>query len=448
MEETTAKNIDKERQENKMNRLGRWASKHPEKFYFVIERLLEKKTRENYKEFARLLDNLANDRPPEQGWTGYSRIMTRSPRGFARYLRIYLVDLGFFEIIDRAGLDRKRVDELIKKRAEIAYMVGTPADTITSPKDHISNKLWGGKMKPGYITPVVTMTEKGQKFGAVCQYVRYTDEKNNAQIDVTFVKYEEAERAVCDAVASLTQAAPLPVMITSLQIYRAITRNPHARLSAKAAKEIEEAMLNIGRGEVTIITAPSGDEKLWKDGAGDKLKPEKKRYANVKAKYYGRVILFSASTSGEFGGTLDRWTIHERPVLYNYAHDKNQVASTPIVALPESKNQKQAKRRGKDIQTLYSVITRRIDTMKKAKSTSRNMTWESLYELDGVYSKENQTENAIRLKKGRTRGKVIKIIDECKASGLITGYIYNVHDNIHMKRKGKTWEFYALEIIP
>jgi hypothetical protein len=448
MDETTARNIDKERQENKMNRLGRWAAKNPEKFYFVIERLLEKKTRENYKEFARLLDNLANDRPPEQGWTGYSRIMTRSPRGFARYLRIYLVDLGFFEIIDRAKLDRKRINELIQKRAEIVYMTGTPAEVIYSPKDKVSNELWGDSMKIGLAKPVVTGIRKGKKYGAVCQYVRYTDPEHKTQVSMTVFNHEEYERVVSDAVISLVQGVALPVTITNLQIYRAVTRDPHARLSAKASKEIEKTMLNLRRGEMTIITDPSGDEDLWKRGTGGKLEPEKKLYANVKSKYFGSLVLCSASSSGEFGGTLDRWKIYEAPVLYCYAHDKNQVASAPIAALPESKDQKQAKRRGKDIQTLYSVITRRIDTMKKAKSTSRNMTWESLYELDGVYSKENQTENALKLKKSRTRGKVIKILDECKASGLIAGYTYNAHDNIHMKKKGKRWEYYAIEIIP
>lgn len=447
MDEATKKRIDRERQENKMNRLGRWAAKNPEKFYFVVERILEKKTRENYREFAKLLDNLANDRPTEQGWSGYSRIMTRSPRGFARYLRIYLVDLGFFEIVDKAKLSRERIDELIKKRAEIVYMTGTPAETIYSPKDKVSNELWGDLMKPGLAKPVVTGTRKGQKHGAVCQYVRYTDSEHKTQIDVTVFHHEEYERAVCDAVVSLVQGVILPVIITSLQIYRVITRNPHARMSAKAAKEIEKAMLNLRRGEITIITDPSGDKELWERGTGGKLKPERKWYANVKPKYFGSLVLCSASSSGEFGGTLDRWKIYEAPVLYCYAHDKNQVASTPISTLPAGKDQRQVKRRGKDVQELYSHITRRIDTMKKAKSTSYDITWESLYKLDGVYN-GTEDEAVLKKRKARTRAKVIKILDECKDGGVMAGYTYNEHDNVHMKKKGRVWEYHSIGIIP
>lgn len=425
--------------------LTRWAKKHPDRFIDHVRNAIANVTKKEYRKYASEIKTTGKRLQGEDGkeFREHSKHLTVNASGLTVYLTLKMKDLGYFEIAEAAGIDPEKIRLQIQARANIMYIKDIGANTLYSPKDAVSNKIFGG-MEPGTVAPVVTIpTKKGNDYGAVLKLVQYKDEKSGTQIDIHYTKYEEYERAVCDAVASFVAEHGTPITISSEQIYRFITKNPKARLTLAAAKDIETAMINCGRGEVTIITDPAGDKELWNMGAGSDLEPEKKRY-NVSSKYYGRMITFTAECSGEFDGALDRWTIYKAPILYDYAHDKKQIASTKIVEIEQPKAGKTRERTSKDTQSIDSYITRRIATMQKNPKQKRVILWENIYEIDGVY-KSSTNPRTITNKQGRTRTKTIKILDKCVDRGMIKGYAYK--DKEHMKLVGKNRQYYAIGIV-
>lgn len=434
---------DMEYQTRRIAVLTKWAKKHPDRFMNHVRQAIADVTKKEFRQYASEIKATGKRLRGGEGkdFREHGKNLTVNASGLTVYLTLKIKDLGYFTIAEAAGIDTDKIKTHIRARANIMYIKDMGADVLYSPKDAVSNKIFGG-MEPGTVAPVVTIpTKKGNDYGAVLKLVQYKDEKSGTQIDIQYTKYEEYERAVCDAVASYVAEHGTPITITSEQIYRFTSQNPKARLTLQAAKDIETAMINCGRGEVTIITDPAGDAELWKMGAGSDLEPEKKRY-NVASKYYGRMITFSAECSGDFGGALDRWTIFEAPILYNYAQDKKQIASTKVAEVEPPKAGKARARTSKDTQSIESYITRRIDTMKKNPEQSRNILWENIYEIDGATT--GKTTQAIRVKQSRSRAKTIKILDKCVDRGLIKEYAYK--DKEHMKLVGKNRQYYAIGI--
>ena len=423
----------------RMDVLTRYAKKHPDKFFNHVNRVIARVTKKEFRQYASKIKAIGEQLTGEDGkyFREHGKSLTANANGIAAYLKLKIEHMEYFAIAEAAGIEPSKIKTLIQVRADIMYIKGGETKKIYSPKDAVSNKIFGG-MKPNTIAPITTIPNpKGKDYGAVLKFVQYKDE--GTQIDIHYTVYEEYERAVYDAVASIVKEYGVPTIITSEQIYRLTTQNPKARLTAQAAKDIETAMINCGRGEVTIVTDPAGDAELWKKAKDYDLEPEQKRY-NVSSKYYGRMITFSAASSGDFGGTLDRWTIFEIPILYNYAHDKRQIAETPI---EQPKTDRSRARTSKDTQSMESYITRRIDTMKKDKKMRRDILWENLYKIDGATT--GKTTQAIRVKQSRTRAKAVKILDKCVDRGLIKGYTYK--DNEHMKLVGKNRQYHSIGIV-
>ena len=412
------------------------AKENPKAFLAHVQRVLTRHNKKGFLKFKKQIDLLMDALPEEEGWVEYSERLKRSTSGALTYLRSVLGAKDYYVVAYRAGIGKEIIDKIALQRAEEIYPKNNSTDKIYSPKDKVSTTIWNG-LTPNTITPIRTLSKDNQEYGAVLQFMRYMDTQSNTQIDIAYTKYEDYERQVCDAVVSLVYASGVPVLLTSEQIYRVTCQNPKAKLTEKAARDIQEAMLNCGRGEVTIVTDPSGDKKLWEAGSNGKLKPERKKY-KVSPKYYGRIITFSASGSGEFNGILDRWKIYEVPILYSYAHDKNQVATTPIKQITTKVN------RSKETQSILGYIGRRIDTMKKSPKQKRTILWDNIYKIDGV---EGGSDNpkTIETKKRRTRSKTIKILDEFVEKGIITGYTYKNKEN--KKLKGKVLQYHSIGII-
>jgi hypothetical protein len=444
--ENKDKTSEEGKREKRLNRLAGWATKHPEGFYSHVEKKITNVTKKDFNNFAKQVEEMAEKKKGQgQGWESYSKLLTRNAKGFKTFLRITAHDMDFYEIAERAGLTKHRITRIIDRWANIVYLLGTPAETLYSPKDKVSNALWDGEIKPNTIVPIRTMTDRsGNKYGVVVSYVNgkltYFNKETNTALEIAG-NIGDYERQVQDAIASLWAYYDPEgsLIVSSLQIYRTITQNPKAKLTKKAAKAIETAMLNCKRGEITIITDPIGDQELWDRATQGKLKPEKKRY-NVAPKYFGSILIFEAAASGEFGGILDRWEIFKPPLLYRYSSDKKQVASTPIIAIQPKLN------RSKDTVSIMGYLTRRIDTMKKNPKASRFILWANVYEIDGV-TRGSDNPSTIQVKQSKTRAKTLKLLEECKEKGLIKGYEHEKKDGTHMKKNGRHWVYHAVEIL-
>ena len=443
-EEAAIARLDRamEIQGRRIIRLSTIAKLNPKVFITHIQRVLMRTRKAEYQGYVKQIQTIAQSLKKDKMWQEHKRQLQNTAEGAAIYLKLKLSDRDYYVIADAAGISKGIIDRLIDQRANSLYPSTKAADIFYSPKDKVSNDLWAGGIPFGMLTPIKTFKDaKNNLYGVVAMLK--DAEGNNATARIKSPEaYTDDDRQVHDAIASLWESPT--AVISSEQIYRAICKNPKAKLTTQSAREIETSMFKCRRGELTIVTDPAGGKEIWEKGAQGKLKPEKKIF-NVANNYNGLLIPFDSWSSGEFhdehGAIRDRWQVFRPPVLYDYGHDKKQIAATPIQGISRKVN------RSKSTRSLMGYLDRQIDTMKKttAKVFSRNITWEALYKVDGVYDGDTKPQT-IKAKQSKTRTKVIKLLDERVAAGLIKGYTYNKHDGEHMKKVGRNWAYHSIGI--
>ena len=249
-------------------------------------------------------------------------------------------------------------------------------------------------------------------------------------------------------------------IFSNAALWRIITQNPDAKLNDSNRLKIVKSMFHIGNFLISIVTDYSKKADVWADFNSDStqrpFKSERKFYKKLQSIYGGRLLEFRwiAERSITITRTVDGQEIIERkdipeiwqfiapPILYQYAADKEQVASIAMTLLKTSDKieNKPALKRGTHTDELANFLAREIDTMKKKPNYSKIIILDRIYSIDGI-DEVQQDKNDLKKKKKRTRDKLEKILLRLKENGLIQGHKF------HKKVIGKATTFYSVEIL-
>ena len=327
--------------------------------------------------------------------------------------------------------------------------------TYFSPKDKVSNMTWNNTIQCNEERPVVTV-KKSEDFGCI---VRLNYEKIFADERViTGANFSDFDRTLYDAVVTLMVAGNN--IFSNAALWRIITQNPDAKLTDSVRLKIAKSMFHIGNSLISIVTDYSKKADVWADFNSDStqrpFKSERKFYKKLQTIYGGRLLEFRwiAERSITITRTVDGQKIIERkdipeiwqfiapPILYQYAADKEQVASIAMNLLNTSDktDNKPALKRGTHTDELANFLAREIDTMKKSPTYSKIIILDRIYSIDGIDDVQ-QDKNDLKKKKKRTRDKLEKILSRFKENGLIQGHKF------HKKVIGKATTFYSVEIL-
>ena len=345
------------------------------------------------------------------------------------------------------------VDEEAEKLIQSSAFV-SPI-TLYSPKDKVSNMTWNNTIQCDEDRPVVTV-KKSEDFGCI---VRLNYDKIFADEHViTGANFSDFDRALYDAVVTLMVAGNN--IFSNTALWRVITQKSDAKLTDSTRLKIVKSMFHIGNFLISIVTDYSKKADVWADFNSDStqrpFKSERKFYKKLQSIYGGRLLEFRwiAERSITITRTVDGQEIIERkdipeiwqfiapPILYQYAADKEQVASIAMTLLNTSDktDNKPALRRGSHTNELANFLTREIDTMKKSPTYSKIIILDRIYSIDGIDEVQNDA-NSLKQKKKYTRGKIDKILTRFKTNGMIKGYLF------HKKVIGKATTFYSVEIL-
>ena len=111
------------------------------------------------------------------------------------------------------------------------------------------------------------------------------------------------------------------------------------------------------------------------------------------------------------GQELDGYSVIEEPILYRYAKQVGQLSTIDRKLLDVPVNNTEVNI------ILKNDLLERIDTMKKRKDFSRNISFDTLYKLAGVGEDRKERE--------RIRTAVEKMLNAWKKDGFISGYAMN-----------------------
>ena len=342
-------------------------------------------------------------------------------------------------------------DESIAKEKDILA-----PDTLFSPKDKVSNRTWDNQLPIGENTGIITAHKIGDS-GCIVQ-LDYEKIINSDDV-ITGAQLSHFDRCVYDAVVTLHVAGN--DIFSTTNIWRIISQNSKSELTPVMRQKIIRSMFHISRFWMSIVTDDSEKSDTWDSLNQDKIfKPERKIYKNLQTVYTGRLLDFRVigritfDVSYSFDGKeyhekeefAEVWKLGFPPILYQYAHAKNQVSAVPIKYLDTSKktNKKTALKRGNRTDELANFLSREIDTMQKTAKRkqpySRIILLDRIYKIDGIENIE-QTTNNLKIKKKTTRNKLIKILNRFEENGMIQGHQF------HKKIKGKVSYFHSFEIF-
>ena len=328
-------------------------------------------------------------------------------------------------------------------------------ETYYSPKDKVSNLIWNNKFNCDEDRPVITI-RKSEEFGCIV-WLNYDRIFADEHV-ITGANFSSFDRALYDAVVTLIVAGNN--IFNNTALWRVITQNPDAKLTDSTRLKIAKSMFHIGNFLISIVTDYSKKADVWayfnSDSTQRPFKSERKFYKKLQAIYGGRLLEFRwiAERSITITHTVDGKEIIERkdipeiwqfiapPILYQYAADKEQVASIAINLLNTSDKtaKKPALKRGTHTDELANFFAREIDTMKKNSSYSKIIVLNRIYSIDGIDEVQTDT-NSVSKKKKRTRDKINIILSRFKENGLIQGHKF------HKKVIGKALSFYSVEIL-
>ena len=342
-------------------------------------------------------------------------------------------------------------DESIAKEKDILA-----PETLFSPKDKVSNRTWDNKLPIGQNTGIITAHKMGDT-GCIVQ-LDYEKIINSDDV-ITGAQLSHFDRCVYDAVVTLHVVGN--DIFSTTNIWHIISQNSKSELTPVMRQKIIKSMFHISRFWMSIVTDDSEKSDTWDSLNQDKVfKPERKIYKNLQTVYTGRLLDFRVigritfDVSYSFDGNeyhekeefAEVWKLGFPPILYQYAHAKNQVSAVPIKYLDTSKkpDKKIAIKRGDRTDELANFLAREIDTMKKTAKRkqpySHIILLERIYKIDGIEDIE-QTTNNLKIKKKTTRDKLEKILRRFHENDMIKGHSF------HKKVKGKSLYFHSVEIF-
>lgn len=291
-------------------------------------------------------------------------------------------------------------------------------DQFLTPKDKVSNKLFEGAIAPLVETTVNQGGYSSKKDISTLVTLNYDDlaavELVNRPKGLTAY-----DREVADAIISLYVVGNNEV-VTDQMIYRVITGNPDARLTAQA-QEVVQQSVKVLRG--TIVNLKASDDLA--------------NSYNIEEIYWeGPLISLETVRAKIKGKYVNAYKINRMPVLYRYADSLNQVARVPIELLNTSIN------KTPEVITLQGYLLRRVVAMKGS-NLSRVILYSTI--LDNIGLEElTHSEKALtavqRKKIQKIKDFTLRILDEWKEKTFIIDYKLNY--------KGNTKTLVSVEITP
>ncbi len=264
-----------------------------------------------------------------------------------------------------------------------------PRQFIT-PKDKVSNMLYDGELSEE-LTEIATESRTSNKELTAKVSIGFDELEGVSIKNKQITPYD---REVHDSIVSLYVDGENEY-ITPLMVYRTMTGNQKAAITPKITKDISDSITKMS---ITRITIDATEEA--------------KGYSLDKLIYEGNLI-YTKRVVGEHKGNIGEWFyIMERPILYDYANAKNQVARMNINLLntPVNKNE--------DTILLQGYLYRRILAMKGS-DLSKSILYETVYKQLDI---EDKADTVTRNKQRRVREQVQRILEYWKKEGFIKDY--------------------------
>ncbi|WP_100404249.1 hypothetical protein [Bacillus solitudinis] len=253
------------------------------------------------------------------------------------------------------------------------------------PIDKISNALFDGKLSRGKNYRVENSGKNKNLF---------------AKVDFDFTKLPGVtisrnldwhDRVVHNAIISLYVDGKNEY-ITPLMIHRAKEGDSRARMTPKQKEDIENSIEILSSARISIDTTAD--------------------YGVDKTIYTGNLI-YTKRVDVQHKGEKKEWIyVMEEPILYQYAHKKNQIANTLIQTIKTPVN------KTKEIRVLQEYLLYRI----KSKGMSRIIRYDTIYEKLGV---KEGSESSLRKKRNKIRKAAKAILDDFIDKKVIKGYKEN-----------------------
>lgn len=268
-------------------------------------------------------------------------------------------------------------------------------NNVVIPKDKVTNSLFDGKLAEGVLNPIATEGRGSKKELTAIVTIDFNELKDVEVISRPLTAYD---REVHDAIVSLYVDGGNEY-ITPLMIYRTMTGNPKAKLTPKQERAISESVTKCSMSRIRIDA-----------------KDEAKAFKMDKLIYEGNLI-YTKKITGTHKGLTSEWIhILERPVLYDYANSKGQIARAEIGLLntPVSKNEETI--------ILQGYLLKRILTMKNNQKISKNIVCETIYKQLDI---QDLTGVSLRNKQKKIRNSVKEIFNDWIEKKFIKGYKEN-----------------------
>lgn len=266
-----------------------------------------------------------------------------------------------------------------------------PGEFIAS-KDKISNMLFNDELTTG--KHPIRMERLGSKKELTAVVSIGYEELQGMQISRNFTPYDWQ---VHNSIISLYVDGGNDY-ITPLMIYRTMTGNPEAKLTDNITKAISESITKCSITRIQIDATKEAE--AW----------------GMDQMIYEGNLIYTEKVAGKHNGKISEWIhILRRPILYDYANSKNQVARMDIKLLntPINKNKENIE--------LQSYLQKRVLDMKGSR-LSRNILYETVYKRLDINSERYKK---LRDKQNKVRDNIKTILDYWKEENFIADYKEN-----------------------
>jgi len=264
-----------------------------------------------------------------------------------------------------------------------------PRELVLST-DKVTQKVFSGKLDSNESFSVIT-GRKGNKEISALLSIDFDDLGKD-------VLLEPFDKAVHAAVGSLYDAGN--EYMTPQMIFKVQSGNKKSKITENNFHEISKSV------QKCIDTKIELDASAEAAAYG---------FDKAKATYYGQLLMADRMKIVELNGeVVEAIHVYRKPILYEYAEMKNQVARIDLSLLDTPLN------KTNEVLILQDYLLRRISAMKNPKSKlDKTILYKTIFEQIKI---EAETDGALRKKKTKIRSQVRDMLDYWKEHNFIKNY--------------------------
>lgn len=317
--------------------------------------------------------------------------------GYKTRLRKCQAALDKYKQIEKSGSDQSDFSEVFNILNETNALLEIPKTRspheLVAINDKVTNRLFTGGFTDRR-THNLKMEKDGAREQLTAAVTTNFEGLEGVQVSRELTLYD---KQVYNSIVSLYVDGKNEY-ITPLMIYRTMTGNARAGLSKNILESILESVTKFSLTQITIDA-----------------EQEAKAYGMDKLIYKGNLIYIERVT-GIHNGQVGEWIrILKKPVLYDYASNKNHIARIDLELL----NTPLKKTKEVIIQQTY--LLGRILAMRGS-NQSRNILYSTVYQQLDI---EAESPGALRNKQQKIRDNTKQILDHWKAEGFIKDFKEN-----------------------